>query len=68
MDEAKLHQFVGQMLNDLGGAVSVALVRLGDALGLYKSLHQKGPMTVKENSHCHPSKPWCLLSTTARST
>jgi 2-polyprenyl-3-methyl-5-hydroxy-6-metoxy-1,4-benzoquinol methylase len=48
MDEAKLHQFVGQMLNDLGGAVSVALVRMGDALGLYKSLHQKGPMTVKE--------------------
>ena len=48
MDEDKLHQFVGQMLNDLGGAVSVALVRMGDALGLYKSLHQKGPMTVKE--------------------
>jgi 2-polyprenyl-3-methyl-5-hydroxy-6-metoxy-1,4-benzoquinol methylase len=48
MDEAKLHQFVGQVLNDLGGAVSVALVRMGDALGLYKSLHQKGPMTVKE--------------------
>jgi 2-polyprenyl-3-methyl-5-hydroxy-6-metoxy-1,4-benzoquinol methylase len=48
MDEAKLNQFVGQMLNDLGGAVSVALVRMGDALGLYKSLHQKGPMTVKE--------------------
>ena len=48
VDEAKLHQFVGQVLNDLGGAVSVALVRMGDALGLYKSLHQKGPMTVKE--------------------
>src|SRR6516162_129579 len=48
LDEAQLHQFVGQMLNDLGGAVSVVLVRMGDALGLYKSLHQKGPMTVKE--------------------
>ena len=24
MDEAKLHQFVGQMLGDLGGAASVA--------------------------------------------
>src|SRR5437762_12706406 len=31
MDEAKLHQFVGQMLNDLGGAVSIALVQMGDA-------------------------------------
>jgi hypothetical protein len=46
MDEAKLHQFVGQMLSDLGGAFSVALVRIGDALGLYKTLHAKGPMTV----------------------
>src|SRR5262249_34342051 len=48
MDEAKLHQFIGQMLNDLGGAVSIALVQMGDALGLYKTLHEKGPMTVKE--------------------
>ena len=41
MDEAKLHQFVGQMLNDLGGAVSIALVQMGDALGLYKSSASK---------------------------
>ena len=26
VDEAKLHEFVGQMLNDLGGAVSIGLV------------------------------------------
>jgi hypothetical protein len=32
VDEAKLHQFVGQMLNDLGGAISIGLVQLGDAL------------------------------------
>jgi transcription initiation factor IIE alpha subunit len=36
------------MLSDLGGAASVALVRIGDALGLYKTLHAKGPMTVEE--------------------
>ena len=42
MDEAKLNQFVGQMLSDLGGAASVALVRIGDQLGLYKTLHKKG--------------------------
>ena len=48
VDEAKLHQFVGQMLADLGGAASVALVRIGDELGLYKALHAKGPMTVAE--------------------
>ena len=45
VDEGKLNQFIGQMLGDLGGAVSVALVRMGDALGLYQTLHAKGAMT-----------------------
>jgi SAM-dependent methyltransferase len=48
MDEAKLHAFIGQMLGDLGGAASVAMVRMGDALGLYKTLHEKGSMTCEE--------------------
>ena len=30
---AKPHQFVGQMLSDLGGAASITRVRIGDALG-----------------------------------
>src|SRR5215469_907084 len=48
VDEAKLHQFIGQMLSDLGGAASIGLVRIGDSLGLYKALHIKGAMTVAE--------------------
>jgi 2-polyprenyl-3-methyl-5-hydroxy-6-metoxy-1,4-benzoquinol methylase len=48
MDEAKLHQFVVRTLSDLGGAASVALVHIGDALGLYKTMHARGPMTVAE--------------------
>ncbi|MBV9017939.1 MAG: SAM-dependent methyltransferase, partial [Alphaproteobacteria bacterium] len=48
VDEAKLQQFIGHMLSDLGGAASVALVHIGDELGLYKALHTKGPMTVVE--------------------
>jgi len=48
LDEAKLNQFVGQLLGDLGGAASVALVRIGDALGLYRTLHAKGAMTCAE--------------------
>ena len=50
LDETKMNQFVGQMLSDLGGAASIALVRIGDALGLYKILHAKGPMTGRELS------------------
>ena len=50
VDETKLNQFVGQMLSDLGGAATIALVRIGDALGLYKILHAKGPMTGQQLS------------------
>jgi ubiquinone/menaquinone biosynthesis C-methylase UbiE len=45
IDEAKLNELVGRMLGDLGGAMSIALVRMGDSLGLYKALHAKGPLT-----------------------
>jgi hypothetical protein len=48
IDEGKMNRLVGQMLSDLGGAASVAMVRMGDALGLYKVLHQRGDMTCKE--------------------
>ena len=48
LDETKLNQFIGQILGDLGGALSVSLVRIGDRLGLYKALHANGPMTSAE--------------------
>ena len=38
IDEAKLHNFVGKMLNDLGGAISVPTVRVGFRLGLFDAL------------------------------
>jgi 2-polyprenyl-3-methyl-5-hydroxy-6-metoxy-1,4-benzoquinol methylase len=48
VNEEKLHDFMGQMLSDLGGAFSVPLVQIGDALGLYHTLHEMGPMTPAE--------------------
>ena len=48
VDDGKLMQLVGQMVGDLGGAASVAMVRMGDQLGLYRALHSKGPMTPAE--------------------
>lgn len=47
IDDGRLHEAIGRMLNDLGGAASVAMVRMGDALGLYRILHEKGPMTCE---------------------
>ena len=48
VDETKLNAFIGKMLGDLGGALSVPLVRMGDKLGLYKALNEQGPMTPAE--------------------
>jgi 2-polyprenyl-3-methyl-5-hydroxy-6-metoxy-1,4-benzoquinol methylase len=56
------------MLNDLGGAASVAMVRMGDALGLYKTLHEKGSMTCDElasaaNVHRRYLREWLAQQT-----
>ena len=50
VDEGKLNQFVDRILNDLGGAFSIPLVRIGDKLRLYETLHERGPMTASELS------------------
>ena len=48
MDETKLNAFVGRMLGDLGGAFSVPMVRIGERLGLYRTLQESGPTTAPE--------------------
>jgi Rv2258c-like winged HTH domain len=68
VDDTKLHQLIGQMLNDLGGAASVAMVRMGDALGLYKTLNEKGSMTCDElaaaaNVHPRYLREWLSQQT-----
>ena len=47
IDEEKLHGFVGKMLGDLGGGMSVPTVRLGFRLGLFDALAE-APATTKE--------------------
>lgn len=46
LNETVLNELVGRVLGDLGGAVSVPLVRIGDALDLYKTLKEIGPTTA----------------------
>jgi 2-polyprenyl-3-methyl-5-hydroxy-6-metoxy-1,4-benzoquinol methylase len=48
IDEARLQDFMGKMLNDLGAANSGALVLLGTRLGLYRALAEGGPATSAE--------------------
>lgn len=64
MDHAKLDAFMEKMLGDLGGALSVSLVRIGDRLGLYRALHEHGAMTadaLAETAGIAPryAREWC---------
>ncbi|SNS74471.1 class I SAM-dependent methyltransferase [Sphingopyxis indica] len=47
LNEEKLHAFVGKMLGDVGGGMSVPTVRLGFRLGLFEAL-AGGPATARE--------------------
>src|ERR1700730_3492257 len=48
VDEAKLNDFMGKALADMGAAINTSLVLIGDRLGLYKAMAGAGPMTSQE--------------------
>ena len=48
MDEEKLQQFVGKALGEMGAGMNVALVVIGDKLGLYQAMAGAGPLTSAE--------------------
>jgi SAM-dependent methyltransferase len=47
-DSGKLEAFVGQMLGDMGAAMTASLALIGDKLGLYKALAGAGPMSCAD--------------------
>ena len=56
IDEAKLEEFMGQFVGDLGAAITTPLVLIGDKLGLYKAMADSEPVTSKElaeRTDCH---------------
>ena len=65
LDEAKLHEFIGKMLGDIGGAMSVPTARIGFRLGLFDEL-AKAPATAAELAqragglHERYVREWCL--------
>jgi SAM-dependent methyltransferase len=48
LDEAKLDQFMGRFVSDLGAALSAALVVIGDKLGLYRAMADGQPLSPEE--------------------
>ena len=48
IDQAKLDEFMGRFVGDLGAAVSAALVVIGDRLGLYRAMADGTPVAASE--------------------
>ena len=48
IDEAKVHALLGQVVGDLGGALTTSMVFVGDRLGLYKAIADAGTVTSGE--------------------
>ncbi len=47
-NEAKLNAFINQLLTDLGGTMTAAMILIGDKLGLYKAMADGAPVTPAE--------------------
>ena len=48
VDEAKLGEFMGRAVVDMGAAISAVLVDIGDKLGLYRAMAGAGPLSSAE--------------------
>jgi 2-polyprenyl-3-methyl-5-hydroxy-6-metoxy-1,4-benzoquinol methylase len=48
VDEARLEQFLGQAVTDIGAAMNGVLVMIGGELGLWKAMNGAGPMTAAD--------------------
>ena len=57
MNEAKLHEFMGKVVTDMGGAWMMATVLIGDELGLYKAMADGSSVTadvLAKRCGCNP--------------
>lgn len=57
MNEAKLNEFMGKLVTDMGGAALMASVIVGDELGLYRAMTGGDPITpeeLAERTSCNP--------------
>ena len=48
VNEAKLNEFMGQLVTDLGATMTAAMIIIGDKLGLYKAIADGKPFTPAE--------------------
>ncbi len=51
IDQARLDEFMGRFVGDMGAAISAALVVIGDRLGLYRAMADGEPLTPEQLAH-----------------
>jgi len=57
MDETRMHEFMGKLVNDMGGAAMIASVIVGEELGLYRAMADGAPVTADDlaaKTQCNP--------------
>lgn len=57
MDEAKLQDFMGKLVTDMGGAAMLASIIVGEELGLYRAMADGTPVSADDlaaKTHCNP--------------
>ena len=57
MNEAKLMDFMGKLVSDMGGAAMVASIIVGEELGLYRAMADGKPVSSDElakKTACNP--------------
>ena len=57
MDDVKLQEFMGKLVNDMGGAAMLASVIVGEELGLYRAMADGVSLTADDlaaKTHCQP--------------
>ena len=57
MDEGKLHEFMGKLVTDMGGAAMLANVIVGEELGLYRAMADSQPISpeaLAAKTTCNP--------------
>ena len=46
LNQAKLEELMGKVVNDVAGAMGVFMAYLGDQAGVYRALDEAGPSTI----------------------
>jgi len=57
MNEAKLNEFMGKLVSDMGGAAMLANVIVGEELGLYRAMADSQPISpeaLAAKTICNP--------------